>query len=69
VLTVPKDVADFVCANAEGAGVPFRRLGSVEGDSLVVGDLMALPIQQLRDAHESWFPDFMDGRGELAAAE
>jgi phosphoribosylformylglycinamidine synthase len=67
VLTVPSDVADFVCANAEGAGVPFRRLGTVGGTALVVGDLISLPIQQLRDAHESWFPDFMEGRGELAA--
>ncbi|MBX4953281.1 phosphoribosylformylglycinamidine synthase subunit PurL [Rhizobium binae] len=67
VLTVPADVADFVCVNAEGAGVPFRRLGTVGGDALVIGDLIALPIQQLRDTHESWFPDFMEGRGELAA--
>lgn len=67
VLTVPADVADFVCVNAEGAGVPFRRLGTVGGDTLDVGDLISLPIQQLRDAHESWFPDFMEGRGELAA--
>ncbi|MBB3591112.1 phosphoribosylformylglycinamidine synthase [Rhizobium sp. BK529] len=69
VLSVPKDVADFVCANAEGAGVPFRRLGTVQGDALVVDDLIALPIQQLRDAYESWFPDFMDNRGEIVAAE
>ncbi|EJB02477.1 phosphoribosylformylglycinamidine synthase II [Rhizobium leguminosarum bv. trifolii WSM597] len=67
VLTVPADVADFLCANAEGAGVPFRRLGTVGGTALVVGDLISLQIQQLRDAHESWFPDFMEGRGELAA--
>jgi phosphoribosylformylglycinamidine synthase len=69
VLTLPADVADFVCANAEGGGVPFRRLGTVGGTALIVGDLISLPIQQLRDAHESWFPDFMEGRGELAAAE
>jgi phosphoribosylformylglycinamidine synthase len=68
VLTLPVDVADFVCANAEGAGVPFRRLGTVEGENLVVDDLLSLPIQQLRNAHESWFPDYMEGRGTLAAA-
>jgi phosphoribosylformylglycinamidine synthase len=69
VLALPADIADFVCANAEGAGVPFRRLGSVEGANLVVGDLLSLPIQQLRDTHESWFPEFMEGRAALAAAE
>lgn len=67
VLTLPADVADFVCVNAEGGGVPFRRLGTVGGTALIVGDLISLPIQQLRDAHKSWFPDFMEGRGELAA--
>jgi phosphoribosylformylglycinamidine synthase len=69
VIAVKADVANFVCANAEGAGVPFRRLGSVSGENLVVDDLISLPIQQLRNAHESWFPEFMDGGNALAAAE
>lgn len=69
VIAVKADVANFVCANAEGAGVPFRRLGSVSGENLVVDDLISLPIQQLRNAHESWFPKFMDGGNALVAAE
>ncbi|MDR7147295.1 phosphoribosylformylglycinamidine synthase subunit PurL [Rhizobium sp. BE258] len=69
VIAVKADVANFVCANAEGAGVPFRRLGSVSGENLVIDDLISLPIQQLRNAHESWFPEFMDGGNALAAAE
>ncbi|MCW5706013.1 phosphoribosylformylglycinamidine synthase subunit PurL [Shinella sp.] len=68
VLAVPADLANFLCANAEGAGVPFRRLGTVGGDALVVDGLLSLPIEQLRDTHESWFPDFMDGNGTAAAA-
>ncbi len=43
--------------------MPFRRLGSVAGSDLVIDDLLSLPIQQLRNAHESWFPDFMGCRG------
>ncbi|AOF89276.1 phosphoribosylformylglycinamidine synthase subunit PurL [Sinorhizobium sp. RAC02] len=68
VLAVPADLANFLCANAEGAGVPFRRLGTVGGDNLVVGDLLTVSIEQLRNTHESWFPDFMDGNGTAAAA-
>ncbi|MCT7666599.1 phosphoribosylformylglycinamidine synthase subunit PurL [Shinella kummerowiae] len=68
VLAVPADLANFVSANAEGAGVPFRRLGTVGGDNLVVGDLLSVSIEQLRNTHESWFPDFMDGNGNAAAA-
>lgn len=68
VIAVPADVADFVCINAASAGVPFRRLGTVGGDALVVDGLLTLPVEQLREAHESWFPAFMDGSA-LAAAE
>ncbi|MBD9372554.1 phosphoribosylformylglycinamidine synthase subunit PurL [Rhizobium sp. ARZ01] len=68
VVTIPADLANFLCANAEGAGVPFRRLGTVEGTSLVVDDLLAVSIERLRDAHDSWFPDFMDGSSNAAAA-
>ncbi|OWK24572.1 hypothetical protein AJ87_20415 [Rhizobium yanglingense] len=69
VIAVKPDVADFVCANAEGAGVPFRRLGTLAGSDLVVDDLLSLPIQQLRNAHESWFPEFMDSAEAFVAAE
>ena len=68
MIAVPADLANFLCANAEGAGVPFRRLGAVGGENLVVGDRLSLSIEQLRQTHESWFPDFMDGNGTTAAA-
>jgi len=68
VIAVPADLANFICANAEGAGVPFRRLGTVGGSALIVDGLLSLAIGQLRDTHESWFPDFMDGNGNAAAA-
>ena len=68
VIAVPADLANFVCASAEGAGVPFRRIGTVGGDKLAVDGLLSLPIDQLRRTHESWFPEFMDGNGNAAAA-
>lgn len=61
VLAVPADLAGYICANAEGAGVPFRQLGTVEGDALVIDDLVSVSIDRLRSAHESWFPEFMEG--------
>ncbi len=61
VATVPKDLANFVCLNAEGAGIPFRRIGTVTGQELKVGDLLSLPVSQLRTVHESWFPSYMEG--------
>ena len=59
VIAVPADLANFVQANAEGAGVPFRTLGTVAGDSLVIDDLVSIAVPQLTEAHESWFPTFM----------
>jgi phosphoribosylformylglycinamidine synthase len=59
VITVSSELANFVCATAEGQGVPFRRLGKVEGDALIVGELLSLPVTDLSFAHESWFPNFM----------
>ncbi|GKX35976.1 MAG: phosphoribosylformylglycinamidine synthase subunit PurL [Rhizobiaceae bacterium MnEN-MB40S] len=61
VATVPADLANFVCLNAEGAGIPFRRIGTVTGQELKVGDLLSLPVSQLRTVHESWFPSYMEG--------
>jgi phosphoribosylformylglycinamidine synthase len=59
VVAVSADLADFFQASAESAGVPFRPLGTVSGDRLVIDDLVDLPVVDLANAHESWFPGFM----------
>ncbi|WP_136656929.1 phosphoribosylformylglycinamidine synthase subunit PurL [Nitratireductor sp. XY-223] len=66
VVTVSPDLANFVCINAEGAGVPFRRLGTIGGDRLTIGGLLSISVEELRGAYESWFPDYMDGTAALA---
>ncbi len=60
VVAVPADLANFVQANAENAGVPFRSLGSVSGDRVVVDDLVSTAVADLTKAHEGWFPAFMN---------
>lgn len=67
VITVDAELAGFVTANAEGAGVPFRRLGRVGGDTIAVEGLLNVPVSQLRQSHESWFPEYMDGSALEAA--
>ena len=61
VATIPADLANFVCLNAEGAGVPFRIIGTVSGQELKLGGLLRIPVSQLRTVHESWFPSYMEG--------
>ena len=67
VITVPEELSSYVMASAEGAGVPFRRLGTVAADSLNIRGLMSVPVSALRTAHESWFPAFMDNPAAMAA--
>jgi phosphoribosylformylglycinamidine synthase II len=59
VIAVPADIANFLQANAEGAAVPFRRLGKVAGERVVVDDIVDITVEDLTIAHESWFPSFM----------
>ncbi|MCT0201041.1 phosphoribosylformylglycinamidine synthase subunit PurL [Synechococcus sp. CS-603] len=61
VVTVPADLANYVMVSAEGAGVPFRQLGTVSGTSLKIDALFDIAVSRLRESHESWFPAFMDG--------
>lgn len=59
VLAVPADIADFVEASAESAGVPFRKLGKAGGDRLLVDDLVNVGVSELVNTNESWFPGYM----------
>lgn len=60
VLAVSPDIANFVQANAEGAGVPFRKLGTVGGDTLKIDAIVDVPVTDLTAAHQAWFPAFMN---------
>lgn len=70
-VTVSKDFARFFATTAEGAGVPFRELGTVGGNALVLkGQATAsISIADMTAAHESWFPDYMTGQPLAEAAE
>lgn len=71
LVTVPAENARFFALNAEGAGVPFRELGVVGGDtlSLTAPVQAAISVKELAGIHESWFPDFMDTAHRAQAAE
>ncbi|AJY46446.1 phosphoribosylformylglycinamidine synthase subunit PurL [Martelella endophytica] len=66
VITVPAEYGNFVCASAEGFGIPFRRLGKVAGDTLVIDALVSVSVEELRTAHEMWFPEYMAASGQPA---
>ncbi|WP_426236250.1 phosphoribosylformylglycinamidine synthase subunit PurL [Pararhizobium sp. DWP1-1-3] len=67
VVTVKPEHAALVAERAKAAGVAAPVIGSTGGTEVVLGSARPLAILQLRSAHESWFPDFMDGEAQIAA--
>ncbi|SSC66545.1 phosphoribosylformylglycinamidine synthase subunit PurL [Ciceribacter selenitireducens] len=61
VLTVTQDNVDAVQMRAEAAGVFCPWIGRTGGNNVVLGDARPIAIEELRSAHESWFPRFMEG--------
>ena len=61
VLTVTQDNVDAVQMRAEAAGVFCPWIGRTGGNNVVLGDARPVAIEELRSAHESWFPRFMEG--------
>ena len=59
VLCAPAIAAESVSERARKAGVPTRVIGTVAGNRLIVGDLASISVEELRAAHEGWFPAYM----------
>ncbi len=62
----PADLANFVCANAESAGVPFRTLGTVGGETLKIDALVNVEVTRLVAAHESCSPPLWRDQQEVS---
>ncbi len=71
VIAVPPGLAAAVTEGASEAGVQLRRLGTVGGDRLAIGGLVDLPVADVTDRYEQWFPNYMAGQPthETIAAE
>ena len=52
---------EAVLAAAGAVGLPAIALGRTGGNTLTVGGLLAISIEDLKAAHQGWFPAFMDG--------
>ncbi|MBB5701566.1 phosphoribosylformylglycinamidine synthase [Ochrobactrum daejeonense] len=59
VVAATPEMARLVALNAEGAGVPFRVLGTVSGDRVKFGSIVDVSVAGLTQAFEGWFPGFM----------
>ena len=59
VVTCPKEAAIDLLKEAADADIPAEQLGMVEGDTFCISGHACMPVVQLVDSHESWFPAFM----------
>jgi phosphoribosylformylglycinamidine synthase subunit PurL len=61
VVTVKRDDLDAVLEAAAQSDVFMPWIGTTGGKSLKLGDARAIKVADLKAAHESWFPAFMNG--------
>jgi phosphoribosylformylglycinamidine synthase len=57
---VATDDGGALLAAAQAAGVPAVQLGYSGGPDLIVEGLLAMPLSELRAAHEAWLPTYMN---------
>jgi hypothetical protein len=60
VVTVAPDAADDVLDRARVLGLKMRIVGTVERTEIKLPGETPLALSDLRTAHESWFPAYMD---------
>jgi cytochrome oxidase Cu insertion factor (SCO1/SenC/PrrC family) len=46
---------------AKALGIHAPWIGTTGGAELKLGKARAIPVAELKSAHESWFPRFMEG--------
>jgi phosphoribosylformylglycinamidine synthase II len=60
VLEASPELAEEIIERARLLALPARVVGTVGGDTLSLRNETALAVTDLRAAHESWFPQYMD---------
>jgi phosphoribosylformylglycinamidine synthase len=61
LVTIPRERVDwFYEERVKGTGVSAHWIGTTRGTELKLGDARAIAVAAMREAHESWFPQFMD---------
>ncbi len=60
VVAVSPNKAEEVVERARLLALPARIIGKVSGDRISLKGEAFLPIDELREAHEEWLPDYME---------
>jgi phosphoribosylformylglycinamidine synthase len=68
IVTAATDKAEAIWIEAEAAGVACEIIGLTGGRTLTLGAGIAILLDDLMRAHETWLPDYMAG-ADIAGAE
>jgi len=60
ILSVNKATSLEILARADTQGITIRELGFAHGDTLNIEGGEEVRLDELRQAHESWLPDYMN---------
>ena len=55
------DASDLL-ARAQAAGLHASVVGRAAGRDFMSGDLFRIPLDHLREMHEGWMPNWIEGR-------
>ncbi len=61
LLAVAPEALDALLAEAQAAGVPALVLGTTGGSALTLPGEDPISVRELQEAHEGWFPAYMQG--------
>jgi phosphoribosylformylglycinamidine synthase len=61
VIAVDPRHVDIVLREAKASGVVTRPIGTTGGATLTVAGVHAISVDELREIHEAWLPEYMSG--------
>jgi len=61
LVTLRAEHADVILVEAERLGIVAPTIGNSGGETLRLGEARAIPVAELRAAHEGWFPRYIAG--------
>jgi len=60
LLAIEPNSVNPILSTAQGLGITVQKIGMVGGDQFKINDVLEVSVDELRDAHEGWLPNYMN---------
>ena len=61
IISVPKSFLSSTIKTLEGKGIYSQNIGETRGKKIIINEQDQISIETLRDLHEKWFKEYMEG--------